>query len=82
MCLSYQDLAIEARDTWLSWDKAVKESDPSLLPPGLTPEDRLFFNCGSYFLAEGAELRDYYAQSLATMEKTAPEFRKMQFIKV
>ena len=27
-------------------------------------------------------MRDYYAESLKLMEKTAPEQRKMQFIKV
>ena len=80
--LSYQDLAIQARDYWLAWDKAVTESDGSNLPEGLTPEDKLFYVCGQYFLAEGPELRDYYVESLTTMEKTAPEVRKMQFIKV
>ncbi|KAJ3456574.1 hypothetical protein MRS44_016597 [Fusarium solani] len=77
----YQDLAIEARDFWLSWNKAITEANVSDLPEGLTPEDKLFYICGSYFLAEGPELRDYYADSLKTMEKTAPEFRRMQFVK-
>ncbi|KAJ4186392.1 hypothetical protein NW755_007687 [Fusarium falciforme] len=77
----YQDLAIEARDFWLSWNKAIAEANASDLPEGLTPEDKLFYICGSYFLAEGPELRDYYADSLKTMEKTAPEFRRMQFVK-
>ncbi|KAI8654068.1 DAO domain-containing protein [Fusarium sp. Ph1] len=77
----YQDLAIEARDFWLSWNKAITEANVSDLPKGLTPEDKLFYICGSYFLAEGPELRDYYADSLKTMEKTAPEFRRMQFVK-
>ncbi|KAM6510820.1 hypothetical protein FSOLCH5_011265 [Fusarium solani] len=77
----YQDLAIEARDFWLSWNKAITETKVSDLPEGLTPEDKLFYICGSYFLAEGPELRDYYADSLKTMEKTAPEFRRMQFVK-
>ncbi|KAM6509895.1 hypothetical protein FALCPG4_017530 [Fusarium falciforme] len=77
----YQDLAIGARDFWLSWNKAIAEANASDLPEGLTPEDKLFYICGSYFLAEGPELRDYYADSLKTMEKTAPEFRRMQFVK-
>ena len=71
-----------ARDFWLSWNKEIAESNLSQLPDGLTPEDKLFYICGSYFLAEGPELPDYYADSLRTMEKTAPEFRKMQFVKV
>ncbi|KAF4461055.1 sarcosine oxidase [Fusarium albosuccineum] len=77
----YQDLAIQARDLWLSWNKTIAESSSSELPEGLNPEDKLFYICGSYFLAEGPDLRDYYAESLDTMEKTAPEFRKMQFVK-
>ena len=79
---SYQDLAIEARDSWVAWNKAIAEASASALPGGLTTEDQVFHNCGTYFLAEGAEMRDYYADSLKNMEKTAPEFRKMQFVKV
>ncbi|KPM38583.1 hypothetical protein AK830_g8002 [Neonectria ditissima] len=79
--LDYQDLAIEARDFWLSWNKAIAESKSDELPAGLSPEDKLFYVCGSYFLAEGPQLPPYYVESLATMEKTAPEFRKMQFLK-
>ncbi|KAG2413370.1 hypothetical protein HFD88_002559 [Aspergillus terreus] len=77
----YQDLAIEARDSWVAWNKAIAEAGASDLPKGLTPEDKVFHNCGTYFLAEGAEMRDYYADSLDNMAKTAPEFRKMQFVK-
>ncbi|PVH84076.1 FAD/NAD(P)-binding domain-containing protein [Cadophora sp. DSE1049] len=36
--LDYQDMAIECRDIWLSWNKAIAESDPSNLPPA--PESR------------------------------------------
>ncbi|KAJ4251820.1 hypothetical protein NW762_011117 [Fusarium torreyae] len=75
----YQDLAIVARDFWLSWNKDIAESNLSQLPDGLTPDDKLFYICGSHFLAEGPELPGYYADSLRTMEETAPEFREMQF---
>lgn len=57
-------------------------SSPSELPDGLTPEDKLLHVCGSYFLGEGTVLPEYYKESLAMMEKTAPDFRKMQFLKV
>ncbi|KND91998.1 L-pipecolate oxidase [Tolypocladium ophioglossoides CBS 100239] len=79
--LEYQALAIEARDVWLSWNKRIAESGPSDLPAGLTPEDKLLDMCGCYFLAAGPTLRGSYAESLDTMERTAPEFRKMQFVK-
>ena len=82
MLRSYQDLAIEVRDLWLSWNKKVAESSPSQLPDGLSPDDKLLYECGSFFLAEGAELRDFYRESLDTMERTAPAFRKMQFVRV
>lgn len=78
----YQSLAIEARDMWLSWNRDVADAEPSSLPPGLATDDKLFLNCGSYFLAEGPSLTDFYAQSLDSMEQTAPSFRKMQFVKV
>ncbi|KAJ5214943.1 hypothetical protein N7468_010622 [Penicillium chermesinum] len=77
----YQDLAIEAREIWLSWNTRIKESAAADLPPGLSPEDQLLYLCGSYFLAEGSELRDFYKESLQTMQETAPDFRKMQFVK-
>ncbi|KAH6989671.1 FAD dependent oxidoreductase [Ilyonectria sp. MPI-CAGE-AT-0026] len=79
--ICYQDLAIEARNVWLSWNNAISGSLPSELPAGLTPDDELLCICGNYFIAEGPQLRDFYAESLKVMEKTAPEFRKMQFIK-
>lgn len=77
----YQDLAIEARDIWLSWNKHVARSAPSELPNGLTPEDTLLLECGNYFVAAGPELVPFYRESLETMERTAPEMRSMQFVK-
>lgn len=67
---------------WLAWNKAIKESTPSELPPGLSPEDQLLYVCGCYFIGQGRELQGENAASLDTMAKTAPDFRKMQFVKV
>lgn len=67
---------------WLAWDKIIRESPPSALPPGLTPEDQLLYISGCYFLGKGRELAGENAQSLETMARLAPEFRKMQFVKV
>ncbi|KAM6529208.1 hypothetical protein FALCPG4_007354 [Fusarium falciforme] len=77
----YQTLAIEARDMWLAWNKAIKESTPSEFPPGLNPEDQLLYVFGCYFIGQGRELQGENAASLDTMAKTAPDFRKMQFVK-
>jgi sarcosine oxidase / L-pipecolate oxidase len=79
---SYQNLAIEARDMWLDWNKQIKNSRPDQLPGGLTPDDELLLITGSCFLSEGERLHEYYETSLSTMERTAPEFRQMQFVKV
>ncbi|KAE9581499.1 L-pipecolate oxidase [Colletotrichum fructicola] len=79
--LRYQNLALEAKDMWLSWNEAVAETASSDLPPGLSPEDKLLHLCGAYFLAEGSDMRDYYAESLELMSKTAPDHRKMLFVK-
>ncbi|ORY56985.1 FAD dependent oxidoreductase [Pseudomassariella vexata] len=79
--LNYQSLAIEARDMWLAWDKTIKEVNPASLPQGLTPEDKLFYVCGCYFMGEGLTLEGENKDSLDTMTKTAPDFRKMLFVK-
>ncbi|KAM0415764.1 hypothetical protein ACHAPT_013269 [Fusarium lateritium] len=71
----------EARDIWLAWNKAIKESNPSELPPGLRPQDQLLYVCGCYFIGEGRELQGENAASLDTMAKSPPDFRKMQFVK-
>lgn len=79
---SSQDLALEARDHWLQWNKDIKESRPSDLPQPLTPEDELLTTCGVYHLADGPDMVDRYVENLQVMEKTAPTFRDLQLIKV
>ncbi|OJJ07021.1 hypothetical protein ASPVEDRAFT_154944 [Aspergillus versicolor CBS 583.65] len=77
-----QDLAFEARDIWLQWNKEIRESDPSALPPSLTTEDELLTVCGLYNLADGDEMIDFYKTSLSSVEATAPKgFRDLQFVK-
>ncbi|KIW17035.1 hypothetical protein PV08_04226 [Exophiala spinifera] len=77
----YQNLAIEARELWLSWNREISESSPSALPPGLTPDDKVLDLCGNFFLAEGQELQKFHKDSLSLMEKLEPECRKLQFVK-
>jgi sarcosine oxidase/L-pipecolate oxidase len=78
----YQELAIEARNIFLQWNEAIKNSAPSDLPAGLTPEDEVLNLCGSYFLAHGREMPVFFKESLEMMEKTAPSARALQFVKV
>jgi sarcosine oxidase/L-pipecolate oxidase len=82
MLLSSQDLALEARDIWLEWNQSIKQSDPANLPKPLTPEDELLTICGVYHLADGPEMIPRYVDNLKAMEKTAPSFRDLQFLKV
>ncbi|KAJ9647650.1 hypothetical protein H2204_000280, partial [Knufia peltigerae] len=77
----YQNLAIEARKLWLSWNQEISESPASDLPLGLAPDDKVLDLCGNFFLAEGPELRQFYKDSLSVMEKLEPECRKLQFVK-
>ncbi|QKX63017.1 uncharacterized protein TRUGW13939_10185 [Talaromyces rugulosus] len=79
--LHSQDLALEARDIWLEWNQSIKESDPANLPKPLTPEDELLTICGVYHLADGPEMIPRYVDNLKAMEKTAPSFRDLQFLK-
>lgn len=82
LSFSSQDLALEARDIWLEWNKAIKNSDPSELPDPLTPEDELLTLCGVFHLADGPKLIDLYSENLRVMGETAPSFRDLQFVKV
>lgn len=79
---SSQNLALEARDIWLEWNRSIKESCVSDLPHPLTPEDELLTLCGVYHLADGPSMIERYVENLRVMEDTAPTFRDLQFIKV
>lgn len=80
--ISSQDLALEARDIWLEWNRVIRESQPSDLPQPLSPEDELLTLCGVYHLADGPNMIPRYVENLRVMEDTAPSFRDLQFIKV
>ncbi|KAJ5178948.1 hypothetical protein N7492_002158 [Penicillium capsulatum] len=76
-----QDLALEARDIWLDWNEAIKNTPVSELPKPLSPEDELLTLCGVYHMADGPKMIDRYVENLRVMEDTAPSFRDLQFIK-
>ena len=82
LIISSQDLALEARDIWLEWNRAIKETPASDLPTPLSPEDELLTLCGVYHMADGPEMIDRYVENLRVMADTAPSFRDLQFIKV
>ncbi|RDL31799.1 Uncharacterized protein BP5553_09201 [Venustampulla echinocandica] len=79
--LNYQTLAIEVRDIWLAWNKAIKTSAAADLPNGLTVDDQLLIECGCYFFSDGQNLDPFDAESLDSIAKQAPEIREAQFIK-
>lgn len=55
MPFSSQDLALEARDIWLEWNRSIRESDPANLPKPLTPEDELLTN--AVFISSQMDLK-------------------------
>lgn len=79
---SYQNLAIEVRPAWLEWNQQIARSPPAELPSGLEPDDKLLHECGNCYIAEGPDLHQHFKNSLETMEREAPEYRKTQFLKV
>ncbi|KAJ5111990.1 hypothetical protein N7532_000035 [Penicillium argentinense] len=76
-----QDLALEAKEIWLQWNKEIRNSRTCDLPQPLKPEDELLLNCGLFHLADGPEMIDRYVENLRVMEETAPSFRDLQFVK-
>lgn len=78
--ISYQHLALEARDVWLDWNNRIDKSTPAELPPPLTPEDKLFEVCGLYHLSDGRHLLPRYQKYLDTMARLRPDIRDRQFI--
>ena len=42
----YQDLTLTAIKIWESWNKSLR--DRTVLPPGMTPQERIYVNCGNY----------------------------------
>ncbi|RSH95300.1 hypothetical protein EHS25_000387 [Saitozyma podzolica] len=65
----YQDLAFSGRPIWLEWNDALARTPASDLPPGLTPETKLFMPCGFLRLSNGPTLSEYDQECLEYLEQ-------------
>jgi FAD dependent oxidoreductase. len=74
----YQRLATEARRIWLDWNAQSASSAPSDLPTGLSPQDRLFEDCGFMRIGLDAELTEFEKTTLEGFEREA--LRATQYV--
>jgi sarcosine oxidase/L-pipecolate oxidase len=65
----YQDLAFSGRPIWLEWNDNLASTPASDLPPGLTPETKLFVPCGFLRLSNGPKLSEYDQECLEYLEQ-------------
>lgn len=65
----YQRFATEARRIWLDWNAQIASSTPSDLPQGLSPQDRLFEDCGFMRIGLDAELTEFEKTTLEGFER-------------
>ncbi|KAK4496048.1 hypothetical protein PRZ48_013317 [Zasmidium cellare] len=78
----YQDLAIEARDMWMSWNDQIANTNEADLAKPLMPRDRLLEECGVFYLSSGEDKLDTHSQqSLNTLAQTAASIRRQIYPK-
>ena len=64
----YQDLAFSAMPQWQNWNELLSKTPAAELPPGLTPDIKLWYNCGYLRLS-----KDGLEQSEIDTQKNFPE---------
>lgn len=65
--VEYQELTFEAIEEWKQWnDELSKGVD---LPPGLSNEDRVFYNTGNLNMVDGNELPEFELATIRSMEE-------------
>jgi sarcosine oxidase/L-pipecolate oxidase len=62
-----QRLAFEAAGMWKKWNDEISKMLSSHLPKGLTPEDKLFENCGFFRLSADNKLSVHEETTLKGM---------------
>ncbi|WVQ75719.1 hypothetical protein IAR50_005349 [Cryptococcus sp. DSM 104548] len=65
----YQDLAFSGRPIWLEWNAQLASTPAHLLPPGLTPEDKLFVPSGFLRISNDVKMSEYDRDCLEALEK-------------
>ncbi|KAH7047411.1 putative sarcosine oxidase [Macrophomina phaseolina] len=64
--VEYQELTFEAIAEWKAWnDELARGVD---LPPGLSTEDRVFYNTGNLNMVDGDELPEFELATIRAME--------------
>ncbi|KUJ13712.1 FAD dependent oxidoreductase [Mollisia scopiformis] len=67
--VEYQDLAFSGRPVWLEWNEMISSTSPEDLPQGLTPDTKLFVDCGLLRFSMESELSQYDKDCLEELEK-------------
>ncbi|KAF7596106.1 hypothetical protein BBP40_003368 [Aspergillus hancockii] len=62
----YQNLTLEAIKVWESWNEFI--ANGTILPPGMTTDDRVYVNCGNYHFGDHGD-----HAGLNTFEKASVE---------
>ncbi|ORY24761.1 FAD dependent oxidoreductase [Naematelia encephala] len=65
----YQDLAFSGRPIWKAWNEEIAATPADQLPKGLTPDTKLFLECGMLRVANGESLSAYDQECLDYLEK-------------
>ncbi|ODN79263.1 hypothetical protein L202_03277 [Cryptococcus amylolentus CBS 6039] len=65
----YQDLAFSGRPIWLAWNAQLASTPAHLLPPGLSPSDKLFVPSGFLRISDGEGLSAYDADCLEALKE-------------
>ncbi|KAI7482658.1 nucleotide-binding domain-containing protein [Hortaea werneckii] len=72
--LLYQQLAFQAMGEWEEWNRLIASSPPDSLPENLTPDMKLWNNCGYL------RLSDHFEESeKLTQENFPPDIRHTQY---
>lgn len=67
----YQNLAYSGRPIWLEWNDTIAKTPANKLPPGITPDTKLFVPCGLLRVTtkDDHQLSDYDTTCLEALEK-------------
>ena len=71
----YQDLAFKAMPEWRKWNELLAQTPQDELPPGLTPDVRLWNNCG-FLRLSGDRLGE---EEEKTQKNFPPEIKHTQY---
>lgn len=71
----YQDLAFKAMPEWEAWNRLLATTPAEELPTGLSPQDRLWDNCGFLRISD----QGFDNEERATQKNFPPELKHTQY---